>query len=177
MPEPKMPTPENVEKIDKSRRKAAKELIDMGADYTIGAVGPEVEDKLKQEKVGEWTNTLGEWIKLNKTIACPRDFLNEHDQGYFDAKKRSFVIWSNKIYFIDKDGSIAAIVSPQVKQVGELQNVQLMQRDEWIMSKLEELGFVYRQSQLEGQISNSVARYQKHLEEQAKEKTVKEFDF
>jgi len=75
--EPKMPSAEDQVKIDKSRRKAAKELIDEGAEFTIGTVGTEVEEKLKKEKAGEWTPDIGSWIRLRKTILCPVAELNE----------------------------------------------------------------------------------------------------
>jgi len=116
--EPKMPSAEDQVKIDKSRRKAAKELIDEGAEFTIGTVGTEVEEKLKKEKAGEWTPDIGSWIRLRKTILCPVAELNEATAKMFKKSVGHYIIKYKEIWFVDKDGNLASAPIPAPSEVG-----------------------------------------------------------
>src|SRR3989339_749276 len=116
--EPKMPSAEDQVKIDKSRRKAAKELIDEGAEFTIGTVGTEVEEKLKRENAGEWTPDLGSWIRLRKTILCPVAELNESVAKLFERIVGHYIIRNKEIWFVDKDGNLASAPIPMPSEVG-----------------------------------------------------------
>jgi len=116
--EPKMPSAEDQVKIDKSRREAAKDLIDMSAEFTIGAVGKEVEEKLKREKAGDWTPDLGSWIRLRKIILCPVAELNEATAKMFKKSVGHYIIKYKEIWFVDTDGNLASAPIPAPSEVG-----------------------------------------------------------
>lgn len=182
MAEPKMPSPEELKKIEASRREADIDLIRRGADYEIKSVG--VDDglaaELNKEHAKERVQTLGEWIRLNKMIVCPNEFLTEKDRKDFANIKRAFAIaYNSEVLYVDIDANVACFQLPRHGQVGEF-GVGVADWAEHVRSvkgvMTTRLGFVWADSLLE-RFVNAGERYRVGLERQAKKKEAEEFNF
>jgi len=141
---PSTPFPANAEQIEKSRRESDARLVEMGAEAVITTGGKEFEDQLQKEFKKEATETLYEWIALNKTIVVPFDempgdlktIVEQNGKGAFARSEGS-----NFVYYVDTQKNLARFQMPFDGQVREFSASGVTKDRLTVKGKLAQLGF------------------------------------
>lgn len=108
-----MPGAQNENGKDKKQIEADIDLIRRGASYEITGMPADLADELIAEQRGELYPDLASFIKLNKTIVCPKDEMSEDIAEQLKNAKGiiSLRTFYDGYLFVDAEGNVAKFSS------------------------------------------------------------------
>lgn len=168
---------------DEKQIEADIDLIRRGASYEITGMPSDLADELIKEQAGELYPDLATYIRLNKTIACPKEELDEETSKKLANSTGLLVDNGNdQMYFVDSDGNIANFKFDRntlkkirsAKEAAEHDDVLHK-----VYNELESIGFKWYMPSHDNQraMLEAVYQYRKKVSEKEKREKHEKFNF
>lgn len=173
----------NLENFSKIKEEIHKEGFEEGAAVLIGKKEEMPELRKKLETEGK-TKDLGTYIKLHKEIILPInapifETLPNLKQKMETIKGQGAFWSSNVIKYIDKDGNYCRVEidKNKIADLRDLPELKYEEEKKLMEEKLSELGFDLSKTNEFHKNWDAIVAVLRELEEKAKERKSKEFDF
>lgn len=167
---------------DERQRELDIDLIRRGASYEITSVPSDLADDLIKEQRGELYPDLATFIRINKSIACPKEEVEEENLAIPDDAKGLITTDSYyNFYYVDHEGNIATfrLNRDDMKQIISLRESTHEDITHTLYGQLEGLGFKWynQPSLLKDDMLRAVYQYRKRLADKEQETKHENFDF